>query len=83
MSAFRQRNNGSNIIDDTEFTTEILTSGHWPYQDVPKCKIPKQLQTIQSSFTMFYKKKFANREIMWLFNHGTVQLQTQYLNKSY
>jgi len=31
---------------DLEFGVEILTSGHWPYQDLPKCKIPKQLVVI-------------------------------------
>ena len=41
MTAFRQRMGNSNMIGDVEFSTEILTSGHWPYQEAPKCKIPK------------------------------------------
>jgi len=70
-------------VSNLEFSVEILTSGHWPYQDVPKCKIPKQMTEVKDNFTSFYKNKFSNREIQWLFNHGTVQLQTSYLSKNY
>ena len=41
MEKFISNNNGSNLIGNCEFYTEILTSGHWPYSDVPVCKIPK------------------------------------------
>ena len=70
---FREKRQG-NFVEGIEFNTEILTSGHWPFQDVPKCNIPKQLSVIKDTFTQFYKNKFANREIKWLFDHGTVQM---------
>jgi len=53
-----------------DFSSEILTSGHWPYQDAPKFSIPPQLENAKRAFTDYYKSKFANREILWLFNHG-------------
>jgi hypothetical protein len=68
---------------DIDFTAEILTSGHWPYQDVPKCKIPRQLGVMKDGFSQFYKNKFQNREIAWLYNHGSVNVATNYLNKKY
>jgi len=34
-----------NTTQDFEFSAEILTSGHWPYQDVPKCVLPNQLMS--------------------------------------
>ena len=45
-------------INGIEFQVEILTSGHWPYQDAPECAIPKQLQAVQTKFQHFYKQKF-------------------------
>lgn len=72
-----------NQVQNIDFNTEILTSGHWPYQDVPKCNIPRQMVKVQEVFTQFYTQKFQNRQILWLFNHGSLQLKTNYLPKSY
>jgi len=38
---------GNSIVDGVEFSVEVLTSGHWPYQDIPKCKIPPIMGKIQ------------------------------------
>jgi hypothetical protein len=32
------------VIDGVEFNAEILTSGHWPFQEVSKCNLPRQMQ---------------------------------------
>lgn len=66
-----------------EFSVEILTSGHWPYQDMPKCIIPPQLKVVQNDFQQFYKQKFSNRQINFLYSHGLVQIQTAFLPKAY
>ena len=31
MTEFKAKQGGSNMIRNTEFGCEILTSGHWPY----------------------------------------------------
>ena len=80
---YKASNGGSIIVKGIEFSAEILTSGHWPYQDLPKCNIPPQLNEVQTSFTNFYKRKFQNRQINYLYSHGMVQIQTTYLNKAY
>lgn len=83
MIDFKGMRRGSNVIEGVEFSIEILTSGHWPYCDIPQCVIPRQLGRIKENFNQFYKNKFANREINWLYNHGSVQVSTTYLNKNY
>jgi hypothetical protein len=40
METFREKT-GSNLLNDFEFYSEILTSGHWPYAEFPDCKIPR------------------------------------------
>lgn len=43
-----ERSGGSgNQIDGVEFNAEILTSGHWPFQEVSKCTLPRQMQKAQ------------------------------------
>jgi hypothetical protein len=37
----------------------------------------------QDQFSQFYVKKFQNRKILWLLNHGNLQMQTNYLPKNY
>ena len=41
LKEFKHKN--GNTIQNIELTVEILTSGHWPYQEIPECKVPKQL----------------------------------------
>ncbi len=35
------------LAESYDFQVEILTNGHWPYQEAPNCKIPKQMQRVQ------------------------------------
>ena len=83
MSDFKNSNKGGSVINSVDLSVEILTSGHWPYQDVPKCTIPAQLNSVQTHFTKFYKNKFSNRQLVYLYSHGTVQVSPTYLNKPY
>ena len=83
MVDFKAMRMGSNNVEGVEFNVEILTSGHWPYQDIPQCNIPRQLNVCKSAFNNFYKQKFSNREINWLVCHGTVELKTTYLSRTY
>ena len=80
---FREGYDNSNMVENIEFSVEILTSGHWPYQESPTYKLPKQMENITFRFQNFYNKKFKNRKMIWLSNHGKVQLQTTYLSKNY
>ena len=51
MTEYRDRtNNGSKIVNDIEFAAEILTCGHWPFQDAPKCVIPENMDRVKSHF---------------------------------
>ena len=80
---FKTTRGGGSIIDGVDFSVEVLTSGHWPYQDIPTCKIPPVMGKIQQVFQNFYTKKFSSRKLHWLFSHGNLQIQTNYLAKKY
>lgn len=74
---------GNDFVNDIQFNVEILTSGHWPFQDTPVCTIPPQLNSIATKFSQFYVNKFQNRKIMWIYNHGNIVLEPTYLKKKY
>lgn len=44
-------------INNVEFSTEILTNGHWPEQNNIVCKLPLELAQCSSAFEAFYKNK--------------------------
>jgi len=49
---------GGNQVEGIEFSTEILTSSHWPISEFPKCNIPMPLARAKDQFNNFYKNKF-------------------------
>jgi hypothetical protein len=84
MQEFKNRaDGGSSLVNGIEFSSEILTSGHWPYQQIPRCVVPAKLQSVQMTFDRFYKAKFQNRQINYLLSVGSVMVQTTYLAKAY
>lgn len=76
-------NSGQNSIDGVDFTVEVLTNGNWPIEEEPKCNIPKPLARCQTKFNLFYKNKHQNRQLKWLFQHGTVELKALFAAKPY
>jgi hypothetical protein len=56
--------------DGVDFSTEVLTNGHWPKQQESACIIPHELKEISIKFENFYKKKYPNRNLSWLLMHG-------------
>ena len=83
MEEFIQKQGGNKNIGGIEFNVEILTSGHWPYQAPADYRIPPQFQRGRDTFTNFYGQKFANRTLIWLYNHGSITVQTTYTSKPY
>ena len=41
------------------------------------------MEKVKDDFTKFYMHNFKNRQIVWLYNHGSLQLETTYLQKRY
>lgn len=41
------------------------------------------MRNIQMTFANYYTKKFSNRQLVWLYDKGSVVLQTTFLDKPY
>lgn len=71
------------MVQGVEFHTQILTMSQWPFQTPPKMTVPSKLSNIGMIFRNFYDRKFQNRELNWLYDKGSVVVQTTYLAKAY
>ena len=82
MKDFSSKNNGG-VINGIEISAEILTNGHWPEQPVASCTLPQELQVCAKKFEDYYKYKYSNRHLQWLFHHGNVEVQPLFTQKKY
>lgn len=82
MAAFKAKFQGG-VIDGVEFSTEVLTNGHWPEQSQAACTLPPELKLCTQKFEDFYKHKYQNRNLTWLYHHGSVELQPVWSSKKY
>jgi len=74
MQVYKQKYpNGA--VPGIDFTNEVLTNGHWPEQSTGACTLPPEMKACCQKFEDFYKNKHSNRNLTWLFHHGTVELQ--------
>jgi len=81
MTEFKQSPLSTFIRDELkiEFTAEVLTNGHWPEQGNPACSLPQEMKVITTKFEQFYKNKYQNRNISWLYNNGSLELRPVYI----
>lgn len=82
MINFKQKYD-KGIVNGVEFTTEVLTNGHWPEQNTAACTLPGEMKQCTGKFEEFYKHKYSNRNLTWLFHHGQVELTPLFSQKKY
>lgn len=58
-----------------DFSTEVLTNGHWPDQQEATCTLQGELKNVTRMFEQFYKIKYPSRSIRWLLMHGTAEIK--------
>ena len=74
MSNFVKDNKSGGNVQGVEFNMQVLTSGHWPFNQKKKMELPSIMRNIQMTFTNYYTKKFSNRQLVWLYDKGSVVL---------
>lgn len=62
-----------------EFNAEVLTNGHWPEQGPAPCTLPPELKDYTMKFEQFYKQKYQNRNITWLFKNGSLEVKPVFI----
>jgi cullin 3 len=83
MKEFRTKSNGG-TVNSVDVNAEILTNGFWPEAQKGKCKLPPEIQMCATKFEEFYKFKHQNRNLQWLYQHGSVEITPNFAkNKKY
>jgi len=49
----------------------------------PPCELPIELKSVQEKFEMWYKNKHNNRNLIWLYGNGSVELINLTTEKKY
>ena len=62
---------------------QILRTGCWPESNEEICLIPEELKPCTEAFKLFYNNKHTGRQLSWLMQHGTVEIKSLYVQKSY
>lgn len=80
MDEYKKTPSAASIVQSgIEFQAEVLTNGHWPEQPTAACTLPPEMKDLSYKFEMFYKQKYQNRNLTWLFHHGSLEIKTMYL----
>eukprot|EP01101_Sappina_pedata_P006463 TRINITY_DN3204_c0_g1_i1.p1 TRINITY_DN3204_c0_g1~~TRINITY_DN3204_c0_g1_i1.p1 ORF type:complete len:755 (-),score=227.71 TRINITY_DN3204_c0_g1_i1:56-2320(-) len=61
-----------------DLNVQVLTTGFWPTQNVPKCNLPAEIAKCCAVFESYYKPKHTGRSINWQTNMGTAELRAQF-----
>ena len=83
LEEFYKGNNSGKKIKGIDFSAEILSNGTWPTESMPKCDIPECMTSCTNAFRVFYSSKHTNRRLMWLYNHGQVEVTPTFTQKPY
>lgn len=67
-----------------EFTSLVLTTGHWPqFKTLSDTVLPPLMQRCTQSFGEYYDAKTNYRRLNWIYSLGTVIMKGMFNNKSY
>jgi len=83
--SFEEFNQGSQV-NGVELEVQVLNECHWPISGSHKFPVylSVQLLACKTRFEDFYKKFGENKRLQWLYNYGTVTLNSRFSNvKSY
>eukprot|EP00743_Colponemidia_sp_Colp-15_P002799 GILK01003029.1.p1 GENE.GILK01003029.1~~GILK01003029.1.p1 ORF type:complete len:733 (-),score=137.04 GILK01003029.1:128-2326(-) len=74
MTAFKNFSKGK-LTGGVELSLNILTTGFWPTQSVPPCKLPAEVSNMCESFKNYYLGTHTGRRITWQTNMGTADIK--------
>ena len=67
QNEFQMNNGGNNLIQETEFSVEVLSNGTWPSTEPPAFTLPRDLVSCADKFTLWYKNANNNKQLTWLY----------------
>ena len=76
QNEFVNSNQGTNLIQETEFNIEVLSHGTWPSMEPPPLTLPRELMACADKFGVWYKHQNMNKTLTWLYSNGQVEVGT-------
>eukprot|EP00463_Aulacantha_scolymantha_P000488 TRINITY_DN1299_c0_g1_i1.p1 TRINITY_DN1299_c0_g1~~TRINITY_DN1299_c0_g1_i1.p1 ORF type:complete len:628 (-),score=103.46 TRINITY_DN1299_c0_g1_i1:126-2009(-) len=63
---------------DLELSASVLTSGFWPIQVVPDCRLPSEASRACEHFRTYYTTVHSGRRLTWQTNLGTAEVRASF-----
>ena len=63
---------------DIEFSTQVLTTGHWPSPVVIDPQLPEIMRGCVSMFEAYYTETASHKRLKWVHSLGTVAMTCKY-----
>jgi cullin 1 len=81
---FKERMQQNNDDMDITFSIMVLGVNFWPIKAPDNdFIIPAEILPIYDRFWQYYQVKHTGRKLIWLWNHSTNELRTNYLDQKY
>lgn len=64
---FRQHLKEKNIVQEIDFSIEVLSSGSWPFHQSSDFLLPSDLESSVQHFNTFYATRHSGRKLNWLY----------------
>eukprot|EP01038_Epipyxis_sp_PR26KG_P004921 gene4921-6884_t len=61
-----------------ELEVHVLTTGYWPIDTIPLCRLPTSLLDCCTYFNNFYLEKNSGRKLSWLPSYGSVDIKASF-----
>lgn len=82
--SFRGNNENSDLLENTSYTSQILTVTSWPFQTASLLDdsviLPPKMQQVQTKFETFYNQKYKDRTLRWAHQFGYMEIGFQFEN---
>lgn len=74
---YRQRHESASVRRPS-FTCKVITQAYWPSSAAASLRIPKELESLQRSFSRFYLARFSGRRLSWYPSLSSCEMRAQF-----
>ncbi|CAM9354291.1 unnamed protein product [Phaeothamnion confervicola] len=76
--ATKRHGGGTPRVGGIELEVNVLTTGYWPTQTVPMCRLPANVVAACEAFEKFYLESYTGRKMAWQPHMGNADVRANF-----
>ncbi|XP_037944794.1 cullin homolog 1-like [Teleopsis dalmanni] len=80
---FKEQLRKTQILQEIDFSIEVLSSGSWPFNQGSSFSLPTELESSVKHFNEFYATRHSGRKLNWLYHMCKGELVTNCFRNKY